>query len=181
MSSQQPVIDGREFLETFATLAATLVDDFDLIDLLHLLAWRAVAFTAADEVGVLLSDDTGGLQCLAASTERTRLLELFQIQNAEGLCRDCVTTGRPIEVEDLASEHDRWPLFAPKATSVGFRSVQAVPLRLRRQVLGAMNLFSVQPGGIGPSDGRRRNHRHPAAARTVRGPNRGRTAPACPA
>jgi GAF domain-containing protein len=151
--STQPEVDGREFLETFVTLADTLVDDFDLIELLHLLASRAVEFTAADEVGILLSDETGALQCLAASTERTRLLELFQIQNSEGPCRDCVMTGRPMEVEDLAAERDRWPLFAPKALSVGFRSVQAVPLRLRSQVLGAMNLFGVQPGGIGP-DGR---------------------------
>jgi len=148
--SNQPALDAREFLETFVTLADTLVDDFDLIELLHLLASRAVAFTSADEVGILLADETGTLQCLAASTERARLLDLFQIQNAEGPCRDCVTTGGPIEVEDLASGPDRWPLFAPKAISVGFRSVQAVPLRLRGQVLGAMNLFSVQPGGISP-------------------------------
>jgi GAF domain-containing protein len=148
--SSQPDLDGGQFLQTFVTLADTLVDDFDLIELLHLLASRAVVFTSADEVGILLADETGALQCLAASTERARLLELFQIQNAEGPCRDCVTTGSPIEVEDLASGHGRWPLFAPRALSVGFRAVQAVPLRLRGQVLGAMNLFSVQPGGIGP-------------------------------
>ena len=148
--SSQPELDGRQFLQTFVTLADTLVDDYDLIELLHLLTLRAVAFTAADEVGILVTDETGALQCLAASTERTRLLELFQIQNAEGPCRDCITTGKPIEVEDLASRRDRWPLFAPEALSVGFRSVQAVPLRLRGQALGAMNLFSVQPGGIGP-------------------------------
>jgi GAF domain-containing protein len=151
MSSQQPEIDGREFLQTFATLADTLVDDFDLIELLHLLTARAVAYTSADEVGILLTDDTGTLQCLAASNERTRLLELFQIQNEEGPCRDCVTTGSPIEIDDLALGADRWPLFAPQAISVGFRSVRAVPLRLRSRVLGAMNLFSVQPGGIGAS------------------------------
>ncbi len=148
--SSQPEIDGREFLQTFVTLADTLVDDFDVIELLHLLVSRAVAFTAADEVGILVSDETGALQCLAASTERTRLLELFQVENAEGPCRDCITTGRPIEVQDLASRRDRWPLFAPEALSVGFRSVQALPLRLRGEVLGAMNLFSVRPGGIGP-------------------------------
>jgi hypothetical protein len=143
-------LDGRAFLETFVTLTDTLVDDFDLIELLHLLTMRAVDFTAADEVGILLIGDEDVLQCLAASTERTRLLELFQIQNAQGPCRDCVVTGAPITVADLQTQQDRWPLFTPRALSVGFRSVDTVPLRLRGQTLGAMNLFSVQRDGIGP-------------------------------
>jgi hypothetical protein len=143
-------LDGATFLETFVTLADTLVEDFDLIELLHLLTVRSVAFTAADEAGILLLDEAGALQCLAASKERTRLLELFQIQNAEGPCRDCVSTGAAIAVDDLQARHDRWPLFAPRAVSVGFRSVDAVPLRLRGRTLGALNLFCAQPGGVGP-------------------------------
>ncbi|MEX2486322.1 MAG: GAF and ANTAR domain-containing protein [Nitriliruptoraceae bacterium] len=149
--TSHPEIDGREFVSTFVTLADTLVDEFDVIELLHLLASRVVDFTSADEVGILLLDEADSLQCLAASSERTRLLELFQIQNSDGPCRDCVASGEPVEVLDLATDRDRWPLFAPEALDVGFRSVQAVPLRLRGQVLGAMNLFCNQTGGIGSS------------------------------
>ena len=150
MSSSREV-DGEAFLQTFVTLADTLVDDFDLIELLQLLTARAVAFTSAVEAGILLTDETGALQCLAASQERTRLLELFQIQNAEGPCRDCVATGQAVSISDLTTGRDRWPLFAPRALSVGFHAVDAVPLRLRGETLGAMNLFSAKPGGIGPA------------------------------
>ncbi|MFU8842084.1 MAG: GAF and ANTAR domain-containing protein, partial [Nitriliruptoraceae bacterium] len=88
------------------------------------------------------------LQFIAASHERAHLLELFQVQNEEGPCQDCFTTGVPVSVGDLEAASDRWPLFAPRAVSAGFRSVQAVPLRLRGAVLGAFNLFLTEPGGI---------------------------------
>ena len=144
--------DQRELVETFVALADTLVDDFDVVDFLSLLTSRVVELSIATEAGILLADETGDLQVMAASKERTRLLELFQIQNAEGPCRDCVLTGRPVAVPDLELERDRWPRFAPRALQVGFRSVQAVPLRLRGEVLGAMNLFIAQPGGIESGD-----------------------------
>jgi hypothetical protein len=145
-------LDGTEFLQTFAVLADTLVDDFDLVELLYLLIERSLTFTSADAAGILLVDEAGALQCMAASEERTRLLELFQIQNAEGPCRDAIERGRPLHVGDLRAQQERWPTFAPKALSVGFVAVHAVPLRLRGQTLGAMNLFSTTAGGVGPSE-----------------------------
>jgi len=39
-----------------------------------------------------------------------------------------------------------WPRFAPRATAAGFRSVHAFPLRLRNDVIGAVNVFGSQPG-----------------------------------
>ncbi len=142
----------RRLLETFVVLADTLVEDFDVVELLYLLTERAVEYTSAAEAGILLVDETGSLHCMAASNERTHLLELFQIQNAEGPCRDCFLTGEPVEVQDLEREQQRWPQFAAKARSVGFHSVQAVPLRLRGQTLGAMNLFGTEPGALGARD-----------------------------
>lgn len=139
-------------VETFVTLADTLVDDFDVVEFLSMLTSRVVELSIATEAGILLADETGDLQVMAASKERTRLLELFQIQNAEGPCQECFTTGRPVEVPDLELERDRWPRFAPRALEVGFRSVQAVPMRLRGEILGAMNLFIAQPGGVDPAD-----------------------------
>lgn len=88
---------------------------------------------------------------MAASHERTHLLELFQVQNQEGPCQDCFTTGTAIAVEDLQDERERWPGFVDRAVAAGFRSVQAVPLRLRGTILGAMNLFLTEPGGIAES------------------------------
>lgn len=144
--------DQRALVETFVALADTLVDDFDVVEFLSLLTSRVVELSIATEAGILLADETGDLQVMAASKERTRLLELFQIQNAEGPCRECYLTGQPVAVPDLELERDRWPRFAPRALEVGFRSVQAVPLRLRGEVLGAMNLFIAEPGGVVSAD-----------------------------
>ncbi|MEX2504373.1 MAG: GAF and ANTAR domain-containing protein [Egicoccus sp.] len=124
------------------------MEDFDVVDFFSSLTERVVELGLASEAGILLVDEAGDLQYVAASHERTHLLELFQVQNEEGPCQDCFTTGTPVGVADLEAASDRWPLFAPRAVSAGFRSVQAVPLRLRGDVLGAFNLFLNDPGGI---------------------------------
>jgi hypothetical protein len=138
----------RRLVETFVELADTLVEDFDLVEFLSALTERVVELGLAAEAGILLVDETGDLQFMAASHERTHLLELFQVQNQEGPCHDCFTSGAAIAVPDLQDEHERWPRFAEQALTAGFRSVQAVPLRLRGTVLGAMNLFLTEPGGV---------------------------------
>ncbi len=150
MVATRDTTQSRELrlVETFVELADTLVDDFDVVDFFASLAERAVQLEIATEAGILLVDEAGDLQFVAASHERTHLLELFQVQNSEGPCHDCFTTGEPVSVDDLEAASDRWPLFAPRAVAAGFRSVQAVPLRLRGAVLGAFNLFLNEPGGI---------------------------------
>jgi transcriptional regulator with GAF, ATPase, and Fis domain len=140
----------RRLVETFVELADTLVEDFDVVEFFASLTERVVGLGIASEAGILLVDETGDLQFVAASHERTHLLELFQVQNEEGPCQDCFATGAPVRVDDLETANDRWPLFAPRAVSAGFRSAQAVPLRLRGTILGALNLFMIDPGGIDP-------------------------------
>ena len=150
MTTTQDTAPTRELrlVETFVELADTLVEDFDVVDFFASLAERVVQFGIASEAGILLVDEAGDLQFVAASHERAHLLELFQVQNQEGPCHDCYTTGMPVEVRDLEAASDRWPLFAPRAVAAGFRAVQAVPLRLRGAVLGAFNLFLTEPGGM---------------------------------
>lgn len=138
----------RRLVETFVELADTLVEDFDVVDFFASLAERVVQLGIASEAGILLVDEAEDLQFVAASHERAHLLELFQVQNQEGPCQECFLTGAPVGADDLVAASDRWPLFAPRAVSAGFLSVQAVPLRLRGTVLGAFGMFLVEPGGI---------------------------------
>ncbi|GAB3434989.1 GAF and ANTAR domain-containing protein [Flindersiella endophytica] len=133
-------------------MADTLVDEYDVVELLHRLARNCVDLLGASAAGLLLSDQRHGLQVMAASSERTRLLELLQLQADEGPCVDAYRLGEPVNVEDLEQAQQRWPTFAPEALREGFRSVHAVPLRLRRQIIGALNLFGDQPGPLGEQD-----------------------------
>jgi transcriptional regulator with GAF, ATPase, and Fis domain len=142
----------RELARTFVELADTLVDEFDVVDFLQMLTQRCVDLAGASEVGLLLADQGGTLRVMAASQERSHLLELFQLQNQQGPCLDCYRDGEPVSSNDLEADSDRWPIFAPRAVAAGFRSVQALPLRLRGEVLGALNLFVDHTGGVSHVD-----------------------------
>ncbi|WP_328745242.1 GAF and ANTAR domain-containing protein [Streptomyces sp. NBC_00285] len=135
---------------TFVELADSLVADFDLMDFLRMLTDRCVDLLDASAAGVLLADRDGVLRVMAASDERVRLLELFQLQNHEGPCLDCFHTGIAVSVHDLRDEAARWPLFTAQARRSGFTAVQALPMRLRDEVVGALNLFHTTPAPISP-------------------------------
>ncbi|WP_405867638.1 GAF and ANTAR domain-containing protein [Streptomyces sp. NBC_01515] len=137
--------------KTFVELADNLVADFDLIDFLRLLTDRCVGLLGASAAGVLLADRDGELRVMAASDEQVRLLELFQLQNDEGPCLECYQTGTPVLVTDLTREVERWPRFATAAHRSGFGAVQALPMRLRDEVVGALNLFRAEPGPFDPA------------------------------
>jgi hypothetical protein len=131
----------QQLVRAFVDMADTLVDDYDVVELLHRLAGYCVSLLGATAAGLLLSDQRGSLQVVAASDERTRLLELLQLQADQGPCLDAYHTGVAVHADNLAAELGRWPVFVPEALAEGYRSVQAIPLRLRRQVIGALNLF----------------------------------------
>jgi GAF domain-containing protein len=131
---------------TLVELADTLVADFDVVELLMLLTDRCVEVLDVGAAGLMLAAPDGGLRVMASSSAPVRVLELFEIQAEEGPCLDCYRTGEPVVERDLTTAGDRWPRFAVEATEAGFRSVQALPMRLRSSVLGALNLFHVEPG-----------------------------------
>ena len=145
-------MDTELLSDTFVDLADTMVAEFDVIDFLHLLTDRSVALLGASAAGVVLADPRGELRVAAASTEEAGLLELFQLQNDQGPCLDCFRTGRPVTADDLTSPGQRWPRFAEAAARSGFRTVEALPMRLRDQIIGALNLFRAEPGPIDPAD-----------------------------
>jgi transcriptional regulator with GAF, ATPase, and Fis domain len=145
-------MDERLLSETFVELADTMVVGFDVIEFLHVLTDRSVRLLDASAAGLLLADPRGELRVVAASSERARLLELFQIQNDQGPCLDCFRSGQPVAAADLSAATRRWPRFAATAAQAGLAAVQALPMRLREQVIGALNLFRADPGPFGQAD-----------------------------
>ena len=143
-------MDGQLLSETFVELTDTMVADFDVIDFMHVLTDRSVQLLDVAAAGLLLADPRGELRVVAASSEAARLLELFQLQNDEGPCLECFRAGQPVSVTDLSTETRRWPQFARAAQETGFAAVQALPMRLRDQVIGALNLFRATPGPFDP-------------------------------
>ena len=137
---------------TFVELADTLVDDFDVVELLTLLADRCVDVLEVAAAGLMLVAPDGDLRVMASSSEAMRVLELFELQSQEGPCLDCYRSGGPVVNQDLDSVNGRWPRFAPVALAAGFHSVHALPLRLRGAVIGALNLFRAQPGTLDEDD-----------------------------
>jgi GAF domain-containing protein len=145
-------VDER-LAQTFVELADTLVGGFDLMEFLHMLTERCVELLEVDAAGLLLADARGTLQLVAASTEQARVVELFQIQNDEGPCLDSYRTGQPVIVPDIAVADAalRWPRFTAAAREMGFAAVHAIPMRLRNQVIGTLNLFGSAPDGLDPA------------------------------
>ncbi|HEX6424368.1 MAG TPA: GAF and ANTAR domain-containing protein, partial [Acidimicrobiales bacterium] len=137
---------------TLVELADTLVADFDVVDLLTVLTDGCVDVLDVGAAGIMLAAPDGDLRVMASSSEAMRVLELFELQSQEGPCLDCYRTGAPVVNQDLATVDGRWPRFAAEALAGGFRSVHALPLRLRGTVIGALNLFHIDPGEMRPAD-----------------------------
>ncbi|GAA5172663.1 GAF and ANTAR domain-containing protein [Pseudonocardia eucalypti] len=128
--------------QAFVSLADTLVDEYDVIELLTRLVGYGIQLLGADAGGILLADPHDVLRVVAASNEDARLTELMQLQNDQGPCLDCYHHSTPVNVADIAASTERWPRFVAAATHRPvFRAVHALPLRLRGQAIGALNLW----------------------------------------
>ena len=132
-----------EVVRALVEMADTLVDDYDIVDLLTGLADRCVNLLGVSAAGVMLASPEGSLGLVASSSEAMRLLALFEIQAQEGPCLDAFRTGQRVEHENLQAGSGRWPSFATAALKAGFQSASALPLRLRELTIGALNLLSV--------------------------------------
>lgn len=144
--SESSVNRESKLARTLVELADTLVADFDVVELLSMLTDRCVEILGVDAAGILLQRANGDLRVMASSSDAMRTLELFELQAEQGPCLDCFRTGVPVSGGDLAEAVGLWPDFAPLACEAGFRSVQALPMRLRGAVIGALNLFFTTPG-----------------------------------
>jgi transcriptional regulator with GAF, ATPase, and Fis domain len=137
---------------TFVTMADSLVAGYDVIDLLQTLVDRTTELFDAAAAGIILGPDADHLDVIASTSENSRIVGLMQLRAGEGPCVEAVTSGVVVSVVDEAEMHERWPVFAGAADGSGFASVHAIPLRLRGQVIGSLNLFRDREGALNEAD-----------------------------
>ncbi|MEV0601071.1 GAF and ANTAR domain-containing protein [Streptomyces sp. NPDC050315] len=146
------VAPQERVLQAFGEAVGTLIDDFDLIDALHRLCARGAELLDVTAVGIMLADPHGDLQVLAASDERTGLLELFAVQSEQGPCAESYRTGEPLVNAELAAPAGaaRFPELAERARAAGYATAHALPLRLRQRSIGAIGMFHTGPHTLDP-------------------------------
>ena len=144
---------GERLAQTFVELADTLVAGYDLMEFLQTLTERCVELLEVDAAGLLRAGADGALRLVAASTEQARMVELLQLQHDEGPCPDSFRTGVAVIVSDIRSPEAgaRWPRFAAAAAELDLAGVHSLPMRLRDQVIGTLNLFSKTAGSLDPA------------------------------
>lgn len=147
------VSDQQQTLaDVFVTLADSLREGYDIVDTMDVLVHATTTFTAASEAGIVLADKAGTLHVVASTSERATDVEEEQLGANEGPCFDSFSGGETVDIDDIAATKDRWPRFAEVALSRGFKSAHAVPLTLRHETLGSLNILSDAAGPFGDRD-----------------------------
>lgn len=141
-------MDQSAITRAFLELADTLVDDYDVIQYVQMLTEHCVSLLDVSEAGVVVEAADGQLRSIASSSERMHFVEMIEVQRDDGPCYDCWRSGEPIVEDDLEQAVDRWPRFAPAALKLGFRAVSALPMKLRDERVGALNLFADHRDGL---------------------------------
>jgi len=139
-------------VETFATIADTLVDDYEVVELLQRLVETCAHVLDITAAGIMLADPDGELEVVASTSEASRLIEVLQLDAEAGPCLTCFASGEPVSCADIALGPDEWRDFRTGALDLGFQSVHAMPLRLRSTVIGTLNLFGTQAGELAETD-----------------------------
>ena len=141
-----------KLLQTFAVLADTLVDDFDVVDMLQLLVDTCGEVFDVSAAGILLADNSNELELITSSSEASWLVESLQLSAEAGPCIESFRSGQSVSVDDLSKAPEEWAAFRDAAIAQGFASAHAFPLRLRERTIGTLNVFDDKEGPLHESD-----------------------------
>lgn len=135
---------SRALVDFSRTLVSEYVAESALADLMAV----AAAELSVDGAGIMLADQDGELRFVAASDDRVRLIEQFQVETGEGPCVLAARTGQFVTTGDLSEGDERFPTFSKLASAAGLRSVHSFPMTVEATSIGAMNLYADRPGGL---------------------------------
>lgn len=133
-------------LETFALLADTLVDDYDVVELLQTLVDACRDLLDTTDAGILLADSSGVLELIVSTSEAAELVEVMQVGAAAGPCVESYRSGSRVSLPNIDDAPEIWREFQRTARDNGFAAVEAIPMRLRDITIGTLNLLRSTPG-----------------------------------
>jgi GAF domain-containing protein len=145
-------VDNREtwLAETLVELADTSAAGFDDEAYLATLATRLAELLGRAEIGLIIAAPTGEPLVAAATSDRIRDLLAFELTAGDGPCITCYRSGQ--RIVHAAIGDGRWPLFATRARSAGFRSANALPMRRHHDTIGAVAILDVRGGRFSATD-----------------------------
>ena len=138
----------------FVSMTDALMSEYDIVDLLSTLLNACIDVLDMDAGGILLADSSGNLELVASTSEEAEIVETIIVAAGEGPCIECYDTADAVSVPDIELVAEKWPKFYASAKEQGFLSTYAVPMRLRDEVMGVMNILSSQPLEISEGDGK---------------------------
>lgn len=136
----------KQLLTTFTQLADTLVDDYDVVELMQRLVDTCRDQLQVAAAGLLLSDERGDLELVASTSEAGTVVEAL-ILGAEVAAGSSARASAPISVAEIDSLGSGWEEFRRSAVASGFVSIVTIPLRLRDMTIGSLNLLQ-EAGGV---------------------------------
>jgi GAF domain-containing protein len=154
VADSAPTAGSREerINDAFVRVAGTLVESYDILDLLSTLMHACTDLLDVQAAGILLVDSTGQLELVASTSEEAEIVEVMIVAAGAGPCVDCFKTGAVVSVADIDTDAAEWPRFRRSALDQGFRAAHATPLRVHGEVIGAMNLLSTEAGALSARD-----------------------------
>jgi GAF domain-containing protein len=140
-----------DLIQVIREFTGTIINPFDLDELLHRLTRHATEVVESAGAGIMLANAAGELDFVAASEERIIEAEERQAHLESGACFEAYTTNAIVVVEDLGSEQ-RWPDYAQHVVGLGLRSVIGVPMNAFGQTIGVINIYREQPSSWSEED-----------------------------
>jgi GAF domain-containing protein len=142
----------KRLFDAFTTLADTLVAGYDIVELLQQLVEYCHDLLDVDSAGILLVNDRNELEVVASTSEANRLVEVMQLAADAGPCLESFRTRAVVSVPDIDLGSYRWPEFCVVAQMQGIHSVYAIPLRLREETIGTLNMMRNERGELNEYD-----------------------------
>lgn len=141
----------EELWQSVAELSGLLLSEEDQETTLRRVADLAVrSIPGCDAVGVTLLTE-GVASTHAATSGLVYDVDRYQYEIGDGPCLQAVSDRLPHRVDDMALS-DCWVRFCRHAAERGIRSSLSLPLTVRGEPLGALNLYSRLAHSFGPPE-----------------------------